>query len=153
MTTDAADHFAILGVLAAYCHACDDGDFDRLSELFTPEGTFTYAVREVAGRAALREYFTEVQTPERRGKHLTANPVLSIDGDAATVTSDWVFLVFDQGVLVPKLTGRYEDTLVRAGQGWQLAARLVVPMLPAGCALPDHARESSVRHGERVPSH
>lgn len=124
------DRIAVLDVLARYCHTCDDGDFEALRALFTADGTFRYAGSVVTGREDLLAYFTQVQTPERRGKHLTANTVVRIDGDRATARSDWVFLVLVDGVPTPRLTGRYDDVLVRDGAGWLIAERVVTPLVP-----------------------
>lgn len=131
-TADVVARLEILEVLARYCHTCDDGDFDALVGLFAAGGTFTYGGSTVAGREALRAYFEQVQTSERRGKHLVANPVVELDGDRATVRSDWVFLLHVDGVLTPRLTGRYDDVLVRADGAWLLAERVVSPLAPAG---------------------
>jgi 3-phenylpropionate/cinnamic acid dioxygenase small subunit len=129
-SVDAADHLAIANVLARYCRTCDDGSFDDLVDLFTEDGTFEYGGTVTAGREALRSYFATVQTPERRGKHLTTNAVVCVEGDRAEVTSDWVFLTFVEGVLTPKLTGRYQDVLHRGRTSWRIARRVVVPLTP-----------------------
>jgi len=128
VTVDLADRTAILELLARYCHACDDGDFEELVTVFAPDGRFDYGGDVVAGRAALGDYFAQVQTPERRGKHLVTNAVVTVDGDRATVVSDWLFLAFVEGVLTPRLTGRYDDVLVRGGDGWVIAERVVTPL-------------------------
>lgn len=128
--TVGVDAGAIQETLARYCHACDDGDFAALVQVFTPDGSFTYGDRSVVGRADLNAYFAEVQTPERRGKHLLANVVAEGNGDRAVVRSDWVFLAFVEGVLTPRLTGRYDDVLVRDGAGWLIAERVVTPLAP-----------------------
>lgn len=130
MSVDQADHLEIATVLARYCQACDDGAFEELVSLFTENGTFEYGGAVTAGRADLLAYFARVQTPDRRGKHVTANLVAQIDGSRARVRSDWVFLAFVDGVLVPKLAGRYDDVLVKQGGTWLLAARVVTPLLP-----------------------
>jgi uncharacterized protein (TIGR02246 family) len=129
MTTD---RWAITEVLARYCQACDDGVFEDLLDLFTADGTFAYGGQVISGRAALAEYFARVQTPDRRGKHVTANVVVSLDGDRAAVSSDWVFLAYVDGVLTPKLTGRYDDLLRREDGAWLLAERVVTPMTNPG---------------------
>lgn len=129
--TSAEDHLAITQVLARYCHTCDDGAFDELVRLFTEEGSFEYGGTVTVGRVDLAAYFAAVQTPERRGKHVVANTVVDVDDDRARATSDWVFLTFVDGVLAPKLTGRYVDDLVRTDGRWLLARRVVVPLAPA----------------------
>jgi len=69
-----------------------------------------------------------MQPPERRGRHLTMNPVVDIDGDAARVVSDFLFFGRDPGAPIdapPELryVGRYHDDLVRSDLGWQFRRR------------------------------
>ena len=123
VTTAFEDDRAIRRVLAEYCHSCDDGDFDALLECFTTDAEFVFAERVVAGRDALRAWFEKTQRADRRGKHLTTNTVVDVDGDTATARSDFVFLVRSDAGLVPLLTGRYRDALVRDGSRWRLGRR------------------------------
>jgi uncharacterized protein (TIGR02246 family) len=125
-----ADRLAIFDVLARYCQSCDDGEFERLSELFAEDGSFSHGGRVSAGRAGLIAYFEEIQAPERRGKHLVSNQVVTVDGDVATARSDWLFLKFVDGILTPHLTGRYDDALVRQDGRWLLAERVVTTLAP-----------------------
>jgi hypothetical protein len=127
------DDLAIRRVLASYCQLLDDGKFDALSELFTPDGSFSYAGAAVSGRAAIEEWFTSSQPPERRGKHLTLNVLIDVDGDHdhdhATVTSDYLWVRSVGGDISLGLAGRYQDTLVRTDEGcWLIARRVAQPM-------------------------
>lgn len=117
------DHRDIAHLLARYCHCCDDGDFAALVSLFTTDGTFAYGRVEATGPQALTDFFVAAQPPERRGKHLTTNAVVDLDGDAADVTSDFVFLNFRDGALVPSVAGRYVDRLVRRHGTWLIQRR------------------------------
>jgi hypothetical protein len=129
MAEDAVvDDLAIRPLLASYCQLLDDGHFGALAELFTPDGSFSYAGTAVSGRDAIRDWFTSSQPPGRRGKHLTLNVVIVVDGDHAAVTSDYLWLRSVEGVISPGLAGRYRDTLVRGHGSWFLARRLVEPM-------------------------
>lgn len=117
------DDLAIRRVLAEYCHLVDDGRFDDLVELFTPDATFTFGAVGATGRAELRAWFAETQTPRLRGKHLTTNVVAEVAGDTAEARSDFAFLGFRAGRLVPVFAGRYTDRLVRSGDRWLIARR------------------------------
>jgi 3-phenylpropionate/cinnamic acid dioxygenase small subunit len=59
-----------------------------------------------------------------RTRHITANSVVTVHGDAAAARSSYV--VF-QGVaefaLQPIISGRYRDEFVRAASGWRFARR------------------------------
>ncbi len=125
-----ADELAIQRVLARYCHTCDDGDFTALVALFSPDGVFTYGTTEATGSEALSAFFTGAQTPERRGKHLTVNTDVRVDGDSAEARSDFLFLAYEGGVLTPRITGRYDDRLVRVGEHWLIARRDATPLAP-----------------------
>lgn len=127
---DLRDDLAIRETLARYCHTCDDGAFEALGALFAEDGSFEYAGALTSGRAALVAHFARIQPPERRGKHLTSNVVVALDGDRATAVSDWVFLVLVDGVPTPRLTGRYRDELVREQGEWVFARRVVEPLAP-----------------------
>ena len=130
--SNVADELAIRRTLAAYCQHCDDGMFDSLAALFSAGGTFTYLGEVVAGSAALTAWFVAAQPPARRGKHVTVNAVIDISGDRATARSDFVFLRFVNGSLVPLTAGRYVDELVRQDGRWLIERRVVEDMRPPG---------------------
>ena len=129
MTENAVvDELAIRRILASYCQLLDDGHFDALADLFTPDGSFNYGAAAASGRAAIRAWFTSSQPPGRRGKHLTLNVLIVVDGDNATVTSDYLWLRSVDGVISPGLAGRYRDTLVRDHGRWLISRRTAEPM-------------------------
>jgi SnoaL-like domain len=125
MTDDAVlrDELAVERTLAAYCHLCDDGDFARLVELFTPDGSVAFGREVVTGRDALMIWFANRQPPERRGKHLTMNIIVDIDGNRAEAVSDYVFLRLVDGAVIPAIAGRYRDRLGRDGNRWVIERR------------------------------
>lgn len=53
------------------------------------------------GRDGLLQWFEKMQPPEQRGKHITANPVVDVDGDHALAVSDFVFRTRSEGRLIP----------------------------------------------------
>ena len=125
--TRIAAELAIRDVLAAYCHRCDDGRFAELAELFAPDGAFVRGALVIEGRAALVAYFEDRQgRPEQRGRHLTLNSEITIDGAAARALSDFVYLKLVDGKPVPFLAGRYRDDFARTPDGrWHLTRRVV----------------------------
>ncbi|MBL7491163.1 nuclear transport factor 2 family protein [Frankia sp. AgB1.9] len=127
-----ADQFAIHMTLARYCHRCDDADFEGLVALFTADAVFTYGNRSAHGSAELLAFFRDTQSrPQQRGKHLTVNEVYEPDGDRddrVLAASDFVFLRFASGRLVPAIAGRYHDQFVRVDGEWRIARREVLTL-------------------------
>jgi hypothetical protein len=117
------DELAVKRTLAAYCHLCDDGDFARLVELFTFDGSVAFGEEVVTGRDALMTWFAKRQPPEQRGKHLTMNIIVDIDGNRAEAVSDYVFLRLVDGAITPAIAGRYRDRLGRDGTRWMIERR------------------------------
>ena len=127
-----ADELGVRRTLAAYCQHLDDGDFAGVSQQFAPDGAITFGDRGGAdGRAEIEAWFTEGYTPERRGKHLTVNTIIELDGDRATARSDFAFLGFVDGDLRPLFAGRYHDDLVRGDGRWLIQRRTAVFATPA----------------------
>ena len=127
------DELAIRRTLAAYCQHLDDGDFGALAHQFTPDGTMTYGdVGGASGRDDIEAWFAGMNPPERRGRHLTVNAVIDVEGDRATVASDFAFLRFVDGELRPLFTGRYHDEFVRAEGRWLIQRRVAAPLAPPG---------------------
>ena len=123
------DEQEIRRVLAQYCHHCDDGDFDALLELFAADAELTYRERSCRGRAQVRAFYDELQgKPEQRGKHMTANALGEVTGAEAVVVSDFLFLRFVAGALVPDFTGRYRDRFARIAGRWCIARREIVQL-------------------------
>ena len=74
--------------MSRYCRAVDDREFDLFAELLAENVRFEMGdVTE--SRAELLEYIQANLSPA--GRHIYANPVVTIDGDTAHVDSDWVW--------------------------------------------------------------
>ncbi|MGH9111249.1 MAG: nuclear transport factor 2 family protein [Acidimicrobiales bacterium] len=124
-----SDEAAIRRTLAAYCQFCDDGRFDEWGALFAEDASFRVLGRSHEGRAAIQAFIAAAQPPERRGKHVCANPLIDVDGDTARAVTDYIFLSrIDGGGLAVSNTGRYHDRLVRRGDRWLFAERSIVFM-------------------------
>ena len=131
--TSLRDELAILRTLSAYCRLCDDGEFAALVEHFTPDGEIVFGDDVTSGRAKLLAWFERRQTPERRGKHLTLNPIVELAGRRADVVSDFVFLRVVDGAPKPMIAGRYLDDLSYDGSRWLIERRdiTLMPTPPA----------------------
>ncbi|MDQ3157456.1 MAG: nuclear transport factor 2 family protein [Actinomycetota bacterium] len=110
---------------ARYCQYLDDGRWDDLVELFTPEGAFV-GLSTVRGRAELRNFFAELHVgPLQAWWHFSSNETIDLDGDVATGQT-WL----DQPCVVDGeahiAAGRYADRLRRCDDGrWRFEERQV----------------------------
>ncbi len=124
------DELRLHRLLAEYCQRIDDADFAAVAALFTGDGSFTFGAETATGRATLAEWFAANQPPHRRGKHLSANPIIDIEGDRADVSSDYAFVRFIRGVLTTEVVGRYVDHCVRVDGTWLIATRVCEVLTP-----------------------
>jgi ketosteroid isomerase-like protein len=110
---------------ARYCQYLDDGRWDDLVELFTPDGAFV-GLSAVSGRAELRAFFAGLQEgPLQAWWHFSSNETIDLDGDAATGQC-WL----DQPCVVDGeahiAAGRYADRMRRCDDGrWRFEERKV----------------------------
>ncbi len=121
-----SDHEAIRTTLARYCQLCDDGCFDEWGELFTEGSTFHVMGRVYEGREAIKAFISGAQPPDLRGKHVTANTLIELDGDKATALTDYVFVGRQGEGLGVVSAGRYHDSLVNVGDRWLFEERRIV---------------------------
>jgi ketosteroid isomerase-like protein len=126
------DEDGIRRTIAEYSQRCDDGHFDRWAELFTEDARLEFGEQTTEGRAAIKAYMERVQAPAARGKHITGNTLIDVDGDTAAATTDYLFVRPSAGGLELIATGRYYDRLVRDGSRWQFSQRAITMLgLPA----------------------
>lgn len=139
------DERAVVRTLHAYGHAIDAGDEDGWVGCFTAEGVFAAWVEapdrpwfRVAGRAELEAFIVaHTRPPDPAHKHLVVEPLIELDGDAASCVSYFAVLMEHAGKPVLRVFGRYHDRLARGGDGrWRFAERVaeiqsMKPDLPA----------------------
>lgn len=134
------DKLAIREVLERYMRFNDDRAADRIAELFDEHAIFQVVGRLVVGREAIRSFFGGGDAQPKPwtdpgellkqppSVHLSANPVIDVDGD--TATSELDFLVVsrgDDGRARSTLVGRYRDRLRRLDDGrWVITSRVGV---------------------------
>jgi uncharacterized protein (TIGR02246 family) len=124
MTEHVTDHEAIARLVAGYCHRLDDGDWDGFAQLWAEDAELVIGGATTQGRDAVRASVEASQPPERRGRHLTVNLEVDVDGDTARGVCDFMFWVRD-GEGRPKLAflGRYQDRMTRRDGVWRFARR------------------------------
>jgi uncharacterized protein (TIGR02246 family) len=126
MATDNDDKNAIREVLATYCFHLDADRFDEMAALFTEDGTWDTAFGKGTGRAGIVAQARSIATGPRLGRaHLTTNIVIQLDGDTATVQSNWAVVTnSDAG---PKIgsAGAYADQMVKQNGRWYFRYRKI----------------------------
>ena len=129
MPTAVEDKEAIREVLAEYCFRLDDGRFAEMAALFTEDGTWDTAFGPATGRAAIAELASSLRTrgeqPRPRAVHLVTNIAITLDGDRASVRSNW--MVMQSSPQGPRIGsgGAYLDEMVRSGTSWRLRYRKI----------------------------
>lgn len=122
-------HEAIRNLLGRYCELMDAGDFTGLSTLFADAtladehgNVFATGAEEMR---AMWERQTILYDGKPRTRHVTANPIITVDGESASCTSSYVvFQGTDALPLQPIVTGRYADTFERDADGeWRFMQR------------------------------
>jgi 3-phenylpropionate/cinnamic acid dioxygenase small subunit len=124
------DEEQVRSTLAGYSQYLDDGDFDRWIGLFTEDARLLFAGRTTEGRPSIRRYMEQVQPPEGRGKHITANILVDVRGDSASALTDYLFVRPTAQGLVLVATGRYRDELARDGDRWRFRQREITLLGP-----------------------
>ena len=149
--SEVLDRLAIRELLERYMRFNDDGDIEKTIELFDEDARYQVMGRIMRGHAEIRAFWLAVGWTEGglpswkdpgqlfvqpRSAHITSNPIIDIDGDIASVESD--FLVVDRcadGRPRIMLVGRYRDRLRRCADGkWRIAVRTGVSVARAGAA-------------------
>lgn len=125
------DELLIRQTLAWYCRLIDDGRFENLVQWFTVDGTLIVRGVPLVGRDAIREWLHADHLPHKRGKHLTTNAIIDVEGHRAHCEADFLFMNFVDGQLTPAFTGRYTDDLAKVGDRWLFERRHVVIAEPA----------------------
>jgi uncharacterized protein (TIGR02246 family) len=119
------DEEAIRNLIGLHSQLTDDGDYERRVELYTEDGVFAMGDAISTGREEIVAAFAATSAPERRGKHITANTVMDIDGDTASVQTDFFFSLPSADGLKPLAAGRYFDTFVKADGRWLYRERRI----------------------------
>ena len=128
MTQDETDKNAIRELLAAYCFHLDAYRFADMASLFTEDGTWDTAFGKGTGHAGIIAQAESIPPPDGvrpRRVHLTANIVITLNGDTAKVDSNWT--VIQNSKTGPKTgsAGAYQDEVVRRDGRWLFRYRKI----------------------------
>jgi hypothetical protein len=135
MASVEAEKNAIRELLATYCFHLDNDRFTEMASLFTEDGTWDTAFGKGTGRAGIVSQARSIGTPgaaRPRRVHLTTNIVISLNGDAATVESNWT--VIQNSAEGPKIGsgGAYQDQVVKQNGTWLFKYRKIDRFLADG---------------------
>ncbi len=128
---DLEDREAIKQVLYRHCYCVDEVDADAWAMLFTEDGSNSIVSAPggmrfdpVVGRTALREFASKM-FPLATGMHISANEMITINGDEATVTS-YCFALRDASPSpVVATAARFEDVFRKVDGEWLISSRRV----------------------------
>jgi uncharacterized protein (TIGR02246 family) len=126
---------AIREILGAYCFHLDSGNFEAMAALFTEDGVWHTDFGKGIGRTGIVAHARSLRTaeaPRPRGVHLTTNIVVELNGDRATVRSNWI--VAQNTDAGPKVSsaGGYADEMVKHDGRWLFQYRKIDRFIAEG---------------------
>ncbi|WP_327370906.1 nuclear transport factor 2 family protein [Streptomyces sp. NBC_01217] len=124
MTLGAEDRMAVMELIALHGHLVDDGELDRLDELFTADVVYDASDLghgSMHGLEALRDTARSMGGHGPVSHHVT-NIVLTEAGEGRVHARSKGF-----GIKADGTSGSvsYEDVIVRGGTGWRISRRKV----------------------------
>jgi uncharacterized protein (TIGR02246 family) len=138
-----SDRAEIGDLVVRYALAQEDRDAQACAKTFTPDGVMDFSPMGSGrheGRRAIADHVAEMFEKVVATAHITTNHLIT---DIAANDASGTAYVFSRathtnGMMVDWL-GRYADRYRRIDEGWRIAERRVVAMLP-GQILPHHEK-------------
>jgi uncharacterized protein (TIGR02246 family) len=120
------DKDEIRELLARYCFHLDAEEFDAMAALFTPDGVWETAFGTGRGRDGIIAQARSIASgPRPRRVHLTTNIVIDLDGDSATVRSNWILFQNTSSGPAIGSGGAYFDHVVKQDGRWLFRHRRI----------------------------
>jgi uncharacterized protein (TIGR02246 family) len=117
-------------LMGRYIQAHDTHDVETIVALFTDDGLFANQNGEFRGQARIREFFEGSRsraTPDRKGKLMCANSIITVDGETASALTDVVgFGREGESPWSVRLVAQYDDRFVHRNGQWQYAEKHVL---------------------------
>lgn len=117
----------IADLLASYCIAFDDQDWDTFADLWTDDASFVVEDHAFHGRKVLLDFLTTCLPRGYVSKHMISQPLIrfSDDGQTARAQTDvvWITANFKNAIV-----GRYDDIVVQDGGRWRFRRREEIPV-------------------------
>lgn len=126
---------AIWRLFMTYKQHLDQRDFKAYASLFTDDAEWIGNLGKVVGPQQIEELLAQTlevwDSDRERTHHLVLNPVIDVDGDTATATSNWGYVTRgDDDAPVFLMLGRYLDQLRRTPDGWRFSRRVAYSDVP-----------------------
>ena len=119
------DRSAIAELISLHGHLFDEGELDRLDELFTDDVVYDlrdFGQEPLRGIDAIRAAALELGGANPLAHHVTNIVITEIDDDAAAARSKGLAVL--EGGKLGSVT--YVDTVRRGAAGWRISSRKVV---------------------------
>jgi ketosteroid isomerase-like protein len=120
------DREAIHELKYEYHRALDADETDALLAVFTDDAPILHdgAAAPLEGIEEYEQWCVDVTSGRFRSTHLAANPIIAVDGDAAT--GRWQYLVInDRDDAIAFGQGFYQDEYRRTADGWRVSASTI----------------------------
>lgn len=124
----AADELAVRNLIAALSRTADGDDVEAYLALFAPDAVWALPGGERRGHDQIRDGSVERRAQGQVGpgtatRHAVTTVVVDVDGDRATASSTWMFLV--DTTTEPRIgrVGTYTDEFARIDGRWLLTRR------------------------------
>jgi uncharacterized protein (TIGR02246 family) len=128
---------SIRALIYGYGRALDHRDFNAFAALFEPEeGTWVGGFGTATGRDAIFALMDErighaEQPVQPTSHHVFTNVEISVDGDTATASTKWIFVVpSPEGAPQWRFLGHYEDRFVQRDGRWYFLRREAFTDIP-----------------------
>jgi hypothetical protein len=126
------DYQDVCQVLSRYCFALDRGRFEDLGPLFHRDAIFSVSFengQKHTGRETIQAWYERFfqQRPGRyrHMRHKIYEPLVTINGNAATTATYFDADSVDQEGKIYVITGRYDDSLVKENGQWFFHERTI----------------------------
>lgn len=130
------DKQAIRDLQVAYSMAIDDGRYDDLDRIFTPNVVSDYGhAGRHEGVEPIKEACRIALDPLTSAQHQNGNHWAEIDGDRATAGCYFTVTQYKRGTPggeLFRMGGRYDDELTRTESGWRIAVRTLTVLWSDG---------------------
>lgn len=120
---------SIRDLLTHYCYLHTARDFAGLAGLFTEDACFESLAGPCIGRRAIEGYFAKLLPTRPAGpdrKHFVSEVLIQLQGDAASVRSQFLMVRQAGKTVEVSAAGRYEDEVVLQEGAWRFRARRVL---------------------------
>ena len=113
-------------LLARYCFLLDGYRLGEFAALFVADGEWISRNGTAKGPADIERLLRGLvpePAPGKRRKHFTANIIVDLAGDSATVVSNFLVVRDSDAGPVIAVAGTYDDIVMRTADGWKFKSR------------------------------